>query len=231
MPFAVSIWIAHRTKNPFLTLLFLALAWWVARHCSNFLTPPSKKPMKNLLSKVWAMTDVHFFLYGEIKLWFACESGTMCAYVVLVGFVKSASLFHIAVANPKQPRSSSFGWIQPCVTIVFLWRKRKVGGRGKGKGRGRERRKGKGNWKWSFGRNGKNHKCPSWEPNPRPQKVRLMLYHLATETSNFTSQFVWNFIRSASTSQHRHHPMPTSNVARGTSHGRHCASRTDWKNS
>ena len=29
-----------------------------------------------------------------------------------------------------------------------------------------------------------------------------MLYHWATEKSDITSQFVWNFIRSASTSQH-----------------------------
>ena len=75
---------------------------------------------------------------------------------------------------------------------VFFYRKRKVEGRRKGKGRGRERkrrerRKGKGNWKWSLG---------VW----------------AAETSDITSQFVWNFIRSASTSQHRHHPMPTAGV-------------------
>ena len=93
-------------------------------------------------------------------------------------------------------------------------RKRK-GKEEEGKGRGRERkrrerRKGKGNWKWSFGRNGKNRKCPSRESNPGPQQTRLMLYHWATETSDITSQFVWNFIRSASTSQHGHHPMPIS---------------------
>ena len=71
----------------------------------------------------------------------------------------------------------------------------------KGKGRGRERKRRerrKGNWKWSFGRNGKNRKSPSRESNPEPQQTWLMLYHWATETSDITSQFVWNFIRSAS---------------------------------
>ena len=84
---------------------------------------------------------------------------------------------------------------------------KKVEGRGKWKGRRGERRKG--NCKWSFVRNEKNSKRPSRESNPGPQQTRLMLYHWATETSHITSQFVWNFIRSASTSQHRHHPVPT----------------------
>ena len=47
-------------------------------------------------------------------------------------------------------------------------------------------REGKGNWKWSFGRNGENHNCPSWEPNPGPQQTRLRHYHWATETSDIT---------------------------------------------
>ena len=42
---------------------------------------------------------------------------------------------------------------------------------------------------------------PSRESNRGPQQTQLMLYHWATKTSDITSQFVWNFIRSASTSQ------------------------------
>ena len=47
-------------------------------------------------------------------------------------------------------------------------------------------REGKGNWKWSFGRNGENHNCPSWESNPGPQQTRLRHYYWATETSDTT---------------------------------------------
>ena len=56
-------------------------------------------------------------------------------------------------------------------------------------------------WEWDFGRNGKNRKHPSRESNPGRQQTRLMLHHWVTETSVITSQFVWNSIRSASTSQ------------------------------
>ena len=62
----------------------------------------------------------------------------------------------------------------------------------------------------------KNRKHPSGESNPEPQQTWLILYHWATETSEITSQFVWNFIRSASTSQHQHHHLgpevPIKNV-------------------
>ena len=45
-----------------------------------------------------------------------------------------------------------------------------------------------------FAETKKNRKRPSCELKPGSQQTRLMIYHRATETSDITSQFVWNFL-------------------------------------
>ena len=102
----------------------------------------------------------------------------------------------------------------------------------------KRKRKGKEKGQVKLWQEWKNRKRSSRESNPGPQQTRPMLCHWATRTystSDITApgQFVWNFIRSAPPpppSQHRLKPASHGGPA-VTRHGRHCASRTAWKNS
>ena len=90
----------------------------------------------------------------------------------------------------------------------------------------------KGKLEVKFGQKRKNCKRPGRETNRGPQQMWLMLYHWGTETSDITSQFVWQFYLLSSTSQHRHHPMPMcrlTHFAQRTRHSHHFASCTTWK--
>ena len=103
----------------------------------------------------------------------------------------------------------------------------------------RERRKGnekgKGKLEVKLSQKRKKSQTPQLgiEPGaPANAADALLLSH--RDKRHHQRQFVWNIIRSASTSQHRHRPVPTcswlTHFTRGTRHGRHCASRMDWKN-
>ena len=90
------------------------------------------------------------------------------------------------------------------------------------------------NWKWSLGRNGK--KSQTLPPGPWIEPGTLNKRGWCSAATQVLGQarspgsLVDNFIRSASTSQHRHYLMTwLTRFAQGIRRGRHCASCKTWK--